>query len=88
MACSKPANILVREWRERRGVTLIDLSREIRDQGGQLQRWESGDRPTLPLKLKVRLSQHTGIPLVQLLGSDELEVAQRIFALMARDVAA
>ena len=78
----------VRQWRKTQDVTLADLSVEIGDLGGQLQRWESGERQTLPLKFKVRLSQRTGIPLDQLTDPEERELAKDLVLIMARDGAA
>ena len=88
MARKKTAAERVREWRLREDVTLTDLSKQIGDKGGQLQRWESGERPTLPLRLKVALSQRTGIPLNAIVDPDEMRLARDLVAVMTRDAAA
>ena len=78
----------IRVWRKARGLTLGELSDSIGDEGGQLQRWESGLRSTLPLRLKVALSAKTEIPLDLIVDSDELKLARQLLAVMARDAAA
>lgn len=78
----------VREWRAREGVTLAQLSASIGDRSGQLQRWESGDRPTLPLRMKVGIAQRTGIALHLIVDRDELDLAKTMVDLLARDAAA
>lgn len=88
MAKRKTPGERVREWRHRHGVSIAALAAQIGDPGGQLQRWESGLRPTLPLRLKVALAERTGIALRKLGDPDEIDLAQRVVTLMARDAAA
>lgn len=72
-------------WRERTGTSISAVSRAIGDHGGQLQRWDSGDRQTLPLYLKARLALFTGIRLVRLLGSEERAIVREIVSVLERD---
>lgn len=85
---AKRAQDLVREWREREGVSQAQLGAKIGDVSGQLQRWESGNRPTLPLRMKARLALETGIPLARIVDADELETARELVAALVRDAAA
>lgn len=78
----------VRRWRARERVTIRQLSVKIGDPGGQLGKWECGRRDTLPLSLKVRLCQHTGLPLGKLVGRDEMALVKALVSLVARDAAA
>ena len=78
----------IREWRERAGFTQAEVAAQINDESGQFQRWESGNRPTLPLRMKVRLSLLSGVPLAQVVDADELSVARELVAVLARDAAA
>ena len=78
----------IREWREGAALTQAEVASQIGDESGQFQRWESGNRPTLPLKMKVRLSLLSGIPLADIVDLDELVVARELVAVMARDSAA
>ena len=75
----------MKEWRIRSGLAQDDLGIKIGDPGGQYQRWESGIRPTLPLRMKVKLSLISAIPLAQVVDPDELETAREIVVAMARD---
>lgn len=88
MTKTKSAQDRVREWRTREGLKLDELSSVIGDPSGQLQRWESGDRDTLPLRLKVRLAKRTGLPLKVLATPAEVRLAKDLVLIMARDAAA
>lgn len=87
MGTKNPAT-RIREWREGAALTQSEVASRIGDESGQFQRWESGNRPTLPLKMKVRLSILSGIPLADIVDLDELVVARELVAVMARDSAA
>jgi hypothetical protein len=78
----------VKMWSKKHGVPIRTLSQAIGDKGGQLYRWTCGDRQTLPLKLKVKISIETGIPLNSLLDRQQRQMAREIVKLMARDAAA
>ena len=78
----------LRAWRNDMGIRLRDLGIECGDaRGGQLQKFEMGQRE-LPLPLATRVSQHTEIPLCDLLSPAQVVLARRVFALLARDAAA
>lgn len=85
---TKCAAARIREWRERAGLTQTEVAAQIGDESGQFQRWESGNRPTLPLKMKVRLSFLSGVPLSDVVDLEELALARELVAIMARDAAA
>lgn len=87
MATKSPQD-MVRKWREGEGLTQADLAARIGDESGQFQRWESGNRPTLPLKMRVRISLVSGIPISQLVDSEEAVLARELVAVLARDAAA
>lgn len=80
---------LVNEWRAAQSpsVTIQQLCDAVGDTGGQLFKWLGGGRSTIPLELKVRIAQHTGLPLTELADKDQLALARKIFAALAQDVA-
>jgi hypothetical protein len=53
------------------------ISEAIGDKG-QLQKWTGGERPKLPLKLKVKVASYTGYPLVSLLDRTEKALVREI----------
>ena len=75
-------------WRAKSGESLESVANAIGDPGWQIAKWSSGGRPTLSLRLKVRLSLHTSVPLERLLDADELSLARQIAELMGQDAAA
>ncbi len=78
----------LRSWRQKRDISLADLARRIDDSpSGQLSKFETGERD-LPFPLASALSKETGISLERLLSKEQFDLAQNIFALMARDAAA
>ena len=79
---------LVAQWRDADGISITQLCKEIGDPSRQLQRWLSGERKRLPLRLKVRVVQRTGLPLERVVNPSELVLARAIVALIARDAAA
>ena len=78
----------VTAWRARHSVTIVSLEDAVGDTGGQLQRWLSGNRHTLPMPIKARLSECTGIPLEILATATEMRFARILSAVLARDAAA
>lgn len=61
------------------------LESNIGDDAGSLGKWLRGQRSTLPLRLKVELSKHTGIPLVDLAEPNEIALAKTVAFVLARD---
>lgn len=87
MAARTPRE-LVRTWREGAGYTQSDIASQIGDESGQYQRWESGNRPTLPLRMKAKLCLLSGLQLEKVVDAEELATARELVAVMARDTAA
>ena len=71
-----------RRWHRKHGQPVSELADEIGDRGGQLTKWASGNRRTLPLRLKVALAEATGIPLFRLLERDERDLLRRVVRLV------
>jgi hypothetical protein len=69
------------------GLSTAEISRSIGDPGGQLGKWLEG-RPSLPLRLKVRISEVHGISIDKLCEPEEMDLARRLVTLLARDAAA
>ncbi len=74
-------------WRESQEPTvpLAELGERVGDKSGhQLAKFERGDR-LLPIPLAARVSEETGVPLESLLSKQQMSVARRLFAVLARD---
>jgi hypothetical protein len=73
----QPANERFQKWCYERSVSIRSISEAIGDKG-QLQKWTGGERPKLPLKLKVKVASYTGYPLVSLLDRTEKALVREI----------
>jgi transcriptional regulator with XRE-family HTH domain len=56
----------IREWRQRKNITLVQLAREIGATHGHLQKMEVGDRP-VTLEWLDRISEKLGVSVGELL---------------------
>ena len=88
MASKRKPIEVTRAWMNREDLSMRAVSQSIDDPGGQFLHWCSGRRSTLPIVLKVRLAEVSGIPIDRLLDDSEVAWARRLVTLMARDAAA
>ena len=72
-------------WCEENATSVRSLDSEVGG-GGQVAKFCAGSRDQLPLPLAAGLAEVTGLPLSDLLNGEQLATAQKIFAVMARDV--
>lgn len=82
---STPGAKILKEWLDENGITLTYASKELDDPGGQIQRFTSGDRGSLPLSLLVRTCIWTELPLVDLASDRQWMQVGLIVALVDRD---
>ncbi len=65
-------------------MTQGDLGRDLGVSGSYIRRYEIG-KQDLPLPLKIKISQRTGIALRKLLSPAQLSTAQQAAELLARE---
>ena len=76
-----------RRWVKEQNTSVFAVSTEIGDRGGQLAKWASNSRKTLPLHLILKISQLTTLPFNALADRRQIKVAQEIFFILERDAA-
>lgn len=62
-------------WRKSSGVTIGEVCEAIGDPGGQLYKWASGERSSLPLHLAIALARHMEVPLGTVATAEQARVA-------------
>ena len=75
-----PGATIFRRWARAQGLTYAEVSVAIGDAGGQLHKWTSGSRKTLPIPLLIRLVAYSGIPFRWLATATQLKLARALVA--------
>lgn len=72
-------------WRKLHGKTCPQVSEAIGDDGGQVAKWASGGRQTLPVRLVVAFCDWSGEPLESFATPEQVVEARKVAAIVARD---
>jgi len=76
----------VNEWREREKVTVSQLAADIGDEGRQVSKWLSGNRPQIPLNLITAICNRTGLSVWDIATAKQQDQIRRVVAVVAQDV--
>lgn len=63
-------------WRQAHGATIADVCEATGDHGGQLYKWASGERSSLPLHLAVAVAEHMGVSLEKIATPSQVRLVE------------
>lgn len=63
-------------WRKATGVKIGEVCAAIGDPGGQLYKWASGERSSLPLHLAVAVAEHMGVSLEKIATPSQVRLVE------------